>query len=227
MERRPNPYGWIPPQAPYNPYDPTDLRPAEGYPSEFKTPGKPRRWTQIPKEASADRQFKDTLRRLNYTPRPASEIYPGQYKVLKRKGTSHFNDGVRFFGKSMTFIVLIGSVFFYRWNDGYDNVFSKPYRLQLRLRQKLFGNLSPQQQQDLEGKQRGMIRRLPAQSQVQTLTTELDASTALDRPQRSHVIEAERRLQESQEALLRAVQIAEREMSERNANNHKRNWRWW
>lgn len=227
MERRPNPSGWVPPQAPYNPYDPTDLRPAEGYPSEFKTPGKPRRWTQIPKEASTDRQLKETLRRLNYTPRPASELYPGQYKVLKRKNASHFNDGVRLFGKTMTFVVLIGSVFFYRWNDGYDNVFSEPYRLQLRLRQKLFGNLSPQQQEDMERKQRGMIRRLPAQSQVQPPNAELDASTALERPQRSHVIEAERRLQESQEAVLKAVQIAERELAERDLSSKTTRWRWW
>ena len=38
--RRPNPKGWTPPKAPYNPYDPNDTRPPGGYPSEFKLPAK-------------------------------------------------------------------------------------------------------------------------------------------------------------------------------------------
>jgi len=227
MERRPNPPGWVPPKAPYNPYDPTDLRPAEGYPSEFKTPGKPRNWTQIPREATQHREMQETLRRLNYTPRPASELYPGQFKVLKRRKGSSYSDGVRFFGKVTTFVVLIGAVFFVRWNDGYDNVFSGPYRLQLRIRQKLFGNLSPQQIDDLEGKQRGMIKKLPTPGQTKQASAELDASTALERPQRSHVIEAERRMQERQEALLRAVQIAEEKVAQKNSSEKKSTWKWW
>lgn len=223
MERRPNPPGWVPPKAPYNPYDPYDQRPPEGYPSEFKTPGRPRRWSQIPKEAQHHQEMKETLKKLNYTPRPASDLYFGQYKVLKRKGTTSFNDGVRLVGKTMMWGIIIGSVFFYRWNDGYDNVFSEPYRLQLRIRQKLFGNLSPQQIDDMEGKQRGMIKKIPPRAQTRAPSTELDSQTALERPQRSHLIEAERRMQEQQEALLKAVNIAKEKVKE-DENKKKKSW---
>lgn len=94
-DRRPNPPGWVPPKAPYNPYDPTDIRPPEGYPSEFDTPGKPRSWTLRPKEPENYRVVKDQLKRLQYTPRPLSDLYPGQYKVLRRTGTGAFNAGIR------------------------------------------------------------------------------------------------------------------------------------
>lgn len=95
-ERRPNPPGWVPPKAPYNPYDPTDLRPPEGYPSEFQSPGKQRGWSRIPKDPSTYKQVKDTLKKLHYVPRPLSELYPGQYKVLRRTGPSKFQRGVKY-----------------------------------------------------------------------------------------------------------------------------------
>lgn len=94
-ERRPNPEGWVPPRAPYNPYDSTDTRPPQGYPSEFNTPGKQRSWTVRPKEPENYRIVKDQLKRLQYTPRPLSDIYPGQYKVLRRSDTGAFTKGIR------------------------------------------------------------------------------------------------------------------------------------
>lgn len=94
-ERRPNPPGWVPPRAPYNPYDPTDVRPSEGYPSEFQAPGKKRNWSMIPTEPTNYRVVKDSLKRMQYTPRPHSELYPGQYKVLRRVGPTKFQTGVK------------------------------------------------------------------------------------------------------------------------------------
>ena len=49
------------------------------------------------------------MERLNYTARPQSDLYPGQYKVLRRVDTNKRLDiGNRYFG---TFI--IGSVIVY------------------------------------------------------------------------------------------------------------------
>lgn len=229
VERRPNPKGWVPPKAPYNPYDPADQRPPEGYPSEYKTPGSPRNWTMIPKEPTNYRQVKEKLKRLNYTPRPLSEYYPGQYKVLKRKGNQSFNKGVRLMAKFATWTIVIGSVFFYRWNDGYDNVFSTPYRWQLWLRERLFSNLSPQQKEDLEGKQKGAVKKTrPIGDVIGPQSEHINSSNrdpvAFERPSRAHVIEAERIMQEREEALLRAVDIAKQKVQEQ---KQKKGWFSW
>ncbi|ANB13176.1 Gastric triacylglycerol lipase [Sugiyamaella lignohabitans] len=211
-ERRPNPPGWVPPKAPYNPYDATDIRPPEGYPSEFKAPGKPRNWSVVPKEPSNYRVVKDTLKRMQYTPRPFSELYPGQYKILRRTDRSKFRSGVKYASVLLSSSVIILGVFFYRWNDGYDNVFSTPYRFQLRMRDKIFGNLTEQQKEDLRGKQRGLVST-GSETPV-LMPSGGDDSIAMQRPQRSHIIEAERIRQEREEAILRAVDIAKAALKE-------------
>lgn len=208
MERRPNPPGWTQPKAPYNPYDVSDQRPPQGYPSEFQTPRRPRNWSFVPKEPTNYRNVQESMRRLNYTPRPPSDLYPGQYKVLRRRSQSGFTNGVRLMGKTATAGVLLGSVFFYRWNDGYENVFSAPYRWQLRMRQRLGFHLSEQQAEDLKGdRQQGMVPKVAPVTQP--INDAISEDVALERPSRSHVIEAERIRQAREYAILRAVQIAE------------------
>lgn len=220
-ERKPNPPGWVPPKAPYNPYDPTDIRPPEGYPSEFKAPGKARSWTLVPKEPDNYRVVKDTLKRLEYTPRPLSDLYPGQHKVLERLGGSKFNRGIGLASKVLAFGTVLYAVFFYRWNDGYDNVFSTPYRFQLRLRDRLLGDLSPRQREDLIPKQRGAsISREPSHDAA--FVKETDPGQFLERPNRVHLIEAERQKQEREEAILRAVKIAEEELKESDSDKKKK-----
>lgn len=212
-DRRPNPPGWTPPKAPYNPYDPTDLRPPEGYPSEFKVPGKDRSWSISPKEPSNYRVVKDTFKRMQYTPRPLSELYPGQYKVLKRTGSNPFAKGVRYSSIILGTAVVVFGVFFYRWNDGYDHALSGTYRWQLQMRDSLLGNLSERQKEDLEGKQRGFNRIAKQQDESRVLSPRPeDDNLAMQRPMRNHIIEAERIRQEREEAILRAVDIAERKL---------------
>jgi hypothetical protein len=224
-ERRANPPGWVPPRAPYNPYDPTDIRPPEGYPSEFKIPGKPRSWSVIPKEPTNYRVVKESLKQMQYTPRPLSDLYPGQYKVLKRLGDNGFKRGVRLSSIFMTSSVLIVGIFFYRWNDGYDNIFSKPYRMQLSLRDKLFGNLSDQQKEDLDNKARGIVK-IHSQSAPTPVAYESKyEDLALERPMRNHLLEVERQRQEREEAILRAVDIAEAELSNKTStSNSAKRW---
>lgn len=212
-DRRPNPPGWVPPKAPYNPYDPTDVRPPEGYPSEFKSPGKERSWSVIPKEPSNYRQVKDTLKRMQYTPRPFSELYPGQYKVLMRTGNNTFQKGARYASFILGTSLVVFGVFFYRWNDGYDHVFSGPYKWQLQMREKLFGNLSEQQKEDLEGRQRGFTRTAKPQDEGRYMPPRQEDERTMQRPMRSHVVEAERIRQEREEAILRAVDIAEEQLA--------------
>lgn len=216
FERRPNPPGWTPPKAPYNPYDPTDVRPPEGYPSEFNMPGKPRNWSVIPKEPSNYRVVRETMKKLHYTPRPLSELYPGQYKLLRRTDRSQFKAGVRLTSMFMTTVIVIGGVFFYRWNDGYDNIFSGPYRFQLRMRDRIFGNLTERQKEDLKPKQRGMVRTTAdSPSGSSPYVPPQNETIAMERPSRGHMIEAERIRQEREEAILRAVDIAEAQLKGR------------
>ncbi|CAN6648887.1 hypothetical protein TRVA0_023S01266 [Trichomonascus vanleenenianus] len=226
MERRPNPPGWKPPKAPYNPYDPTDLRPPEGYPSEYNAPGTPRSWSISPKEPSNYRVVKDTLKRMQYTPRPLSEKYPGQYKILVRTKRNPFEKGVKFSSMFLGTALIFFGVFFYRWNDGYDHVFSLPYRWQLGIRESLFGNLSEQQKEDLEGKQRGFNKvaktHSTAPDENRYMAPRPEDEHTMQRPMRNHLIEAERIRQEREEAILRAVDIAERELQHQQPDSKKK-----
>lgn len=211
-DRRANPPGWTPPKAPYNPYDPTDLRPPAGYPSEHNTPGKERSWTLRPQEPDNYRVVKDQLKRLQYTPRPLSDLYPGQYKVLRRVDPGAFNTGIRYTSFVLGTSLVVFGVFFYRWNDGYENVFSGPYRWQLKVRQKLLGNLTDQQEEDLVSKHRGMTRRSATNDDAAFIEPTREDTHSMQRPQRMHYIEAERIKQEREEAILRAVDIAEEQL---------------
>lgn len=224
-ERRPNPPGWVPPKAPYNPYDPTDMRPPEGYPSEFNVPGKPRSWSVIPKEPTNYRVVKESLKQMQYTPRPLSDLYPGQYKVLKRIGDDKFKRGVRLSSMFLTSTVVLLGVFFYRWNDGYDNIFSKPYRIQLAIRDKLFGNLSEQQKEDMESKSRGIVKIHSQETPISVPYQGKYEDLALERPMRNHLLEVERLRQEREEAILRAVDIAEAELAKSKTDTStKKKW---
>lgn len=214
-ERRPNPPGWTQPKAPYNPYDPTDLRPPEGYPSEFQTPGQARNWSVSPKEPSNYAEVRNSMKKMSYTPRPYSELYPGCYKVLRRTKHNPFERGVRITSALMGTSLIFFGVFFYRWNDGYDHVFSAPYKLQLSLRDKWFGNLTERQKEDLEGRQRGFNKPAKTHATEELYMApkpETETEATLQRPMRSHVIEAERIRQEREEAILRAVDIAEQQV---------------
>lgn len=155
-----------------------------------------------------------------------------------------------------SFIFILGliffGVFFYRWNDGYENIFSIPHRFQLKLRERLFGELHGVAKEDLYSpKSRGMSRsgssELPS-SPAHTISESIgsfgedgnhldkepgkvldrsdelhlitgsneDDGVTLQRPQRMHFIEAERIRQQREEAILRAVDIAEEQLKLKN-----------
>jgi hypothetical protein len=118
------------------------------------------------------------------------------------------------FSLELTVVILFVGIFFYRWNDGYENIFSAPYRLQLRMRERLFGNLTEQQKRDLEGvRYRGITKIGSGNNPTLPNQVTEDDSIAMERPQRTHIIEAERIRQEREEAILRAVDIAEAELA--------------
>ncbi|KAK9451162.1 uncharacterized protein V1518DRAFT_437028 [Limtongia smithiae] len=206
-ERRPNPPGWRPPRAPYNPYDPADNRPPEGYPSEYNVPIS-RHWRVRAGENPNYRQFVNRMRMEAFPgSAPPSELYYGRTKVLRRaleKGAG-FTDGAQYASMFLCSAVIIYGTFFYRWNDGYNNVFSGPYRFQLRLKKMVTGHLSPQEEQDLvQRRSRPQSDRVIDPSTVST--TDFEGSEwALERPRRSHLLEAERARQDLEELALRTA----------------------
>lgn len=210
--RRPNPKGWTPPKAPYNPYDPTDTRPPGGYPSEFKPAGKqPHGFSSIPKQPTQYAKVNETMKRLNYTPRPLSETYAGQYKVLRKIDTNlRVNTGSRWFGSFIASSVVIYCAFFHRWNDGHENVMSDFYRARLGLQERIFGQLSDQDNEDLHFP-RGSNVVIKNVRDSDYIPEELRRTTenefALNRPSERHVLEAERYKQEAEEKLLRELDI--------------------
>lgn len=133
--------------------------------------------------------------------------------------------------------LIVFGVFFYRWNDGYENVFSSTYRWQLRMRDAMFGNLTEQQREDLEApKQRGMTRKMAGTSVEEPVFVEpKQEDITLQRPQRVHYIEAERIRQEREEAILRAVDIAEEQVRKQKEaasssgtdGSKKSGWKFW
>lgn len=207
--RRPNPKGWTPPKAPYNPYDPTDARPAEGYPSEFQTPGEaPLGFSLIPKNPTQYKKVNETMRRLNYTPRPRSALYPGQYMVLRKVDTNQrLNTGTRWFGLFLTVSIVVYFSFFYRWNDGRENVMSEFYRYRLLFKERLVG-LTAQEYDDLH-------HPTPAFSELKNvrdaeyipddLRRTKEGEYALNRPSERHVLEAQRVQQQQEEQMLREL----------------------
>lgn len=209
LQRRPNPQGWTPPKAPYNPYDPTDLRPPEGYPSEFKIPGnQPSGFSSIPKNPTQYKKVNETMKRLNYTPRPASEVYPGQYKVLRRIDTNQrLNTGTRWFGSFLAGSVVIYCAFFHRWNDGRENVMSDFYRTRLKVKERLFG-LDDQEYDDLYYPKGAnmVIKNVKDTDYIpEDLRKTVESEYVLNRPSERHVLEAQRIQQQQEEQLLREM----------------------
>lgn len=223
LERRPNPPGWVPPRkgSNYNPYDPREQRPPEGYPSEFKTPGKRSAWASIPNDATQYQHMKDTMQRLQYTPRPKSQLYPGQYKVLRRVNNyPRFYKGGLFVTRMMALGVGIYAVFIYRWNDGYDHVFSPMYRLRLRIKYVINGELSDQEMDDLIPKRRGYVKRPainPAAAGDSYLINDekkpADSKYVMEKPNERQLLEAQRIMQEREERYMRALDIAEEQIA--------------
>ncbi|CUM66373.1 uncharacterized protein PRCAT00004037001 [Priceomyces carsonii] len=208
-DRRPNPKGWTPPKAPYNPYDPTDARPPEGYPSEFKIPGsQPEGFSSIPKNPTQYKRVNETMRRLNYTPRPMSELYPGQYKVLRKVDTNQrLNTGTRWFGMFLGGSIVFYCVFFYRWNDGYETVLSDFYRTRLRLKEKIMP-LTEEEYNDLHHPKgvNVVIKNVRDSEYIpETLRRTTEGEYALNRPSERHMLEAQRIQQAQEEQILREM----------------------
>lgn len=207
LQRKANPPGWTPPAegSNYNPFDPHEKRPPQGYPSEFKTPGRESNWSTIPKDATQYQHMKTTMARLQYTPRPHSELYPGQFKTLRRVNNyTKFDKGVQLTGRWLV-VGLVGyGIFVHRWNDGYENIFSDLYRSQLRFKYWLFGTLNDQEMSDLNSEPifRRDIRVGAGEGIISDVA--LENGIALERPERRHYIEAERIMQQREEEALRA-----------------------
>lgn len=211
FSRRPNPKGWVPPKAPYNPYDPTDTRPPEGYPSEFKLPGEaPEGFSSIPKNPTQYKKINETMKRLNYTPRPQSSLYPGQYMVLRKVDTNQrLNTGTRWFGTFLTSSIVIYFTFFYRWNDGRENITSEFYRYRLQLKEKISG-LTEQEYDDLyHPKSANVVVKNVRDAEYipEDIRRTKEGEFALNRPSERHVLEAHRLQQEQEEKMLRDLDM--------------------
>ncbi|KAI5954471.1 hypothetical protein KGF54_002246 [Candida jiufengensis] len=211
LSRRPNPKGWTPPKAPYNPYDPNDIRPAEGYPSEYQIPNQePKGFSSIPKKPTQYQKINETMSRLNYTARPKSNIYPNQYKMLRQVDTNknlHF--GSRWFSIFIGGSIIIYGVFFQRWNNGKENVFSDFYRSQLKFKERIMGGLSEVEHDDLYYPNQISGRYLKNVKDAQYINEDIrktkENEYVLNRPSERHILEAERIQQENEEKILRGL----------------------
>ncbi|ODV98371.1 hypothetical protein PACTADRAFT_48149 [Pachysolen tannophilus NRRL Y-2460] len=206
LDRRANPPNWVQPKAPYNPYDITDVRPPGGYPSEFKAPGRESTFTEIPKDATEYSKLRHTMKNLQYTPRPPSELYPGKYKVLRRiNPNARFNSGMKLASRVLIVGISIYGIMFYRWNDGFDNVFSECYRFQLRVKQYLTGNLTDQQIDDLVNPRSKPFfeRKYSSVSDAPIDVENYESEYALQKPTAKQMMEAERIQAERELAALR------------------------
>lgn len=222
LERRPNPPGWVQPKAPYNPYDPTDLRPAEGYPSEFNAPSAMKKNTgKIARDLTDYQKIKIDMKKLQYYPRPPSELYPGRYKVLRRVNhKSGFNRGADLTAKISIYSIVIFGVFFYKWND-HDNIFAPFRRVQLRVKELVLGDLSPEDYNDLHNYKVDLP--IP-QKPLPSIMYEKNAENSLvgenarndefvkDRFGNKHVVYAEHIKQKEDENMIKALDIAQRQI---------------
>lgn len=222
------------PRAPFNPFDPTESRPPQGYPSEYLAPTEPRGWSKTPKNASKYEQARAVMRQIKYDPRPPSEKYPGQFKKLRQVNKSEgFMRGLKLTGKVLTVAVLGYGVFYMKWDNGYENVFSPFYRARIRLKGFLTGSLSEQEQQDLIIKERGYTK-LASQGHSPVMpganpghVTPEVADLVYERPQQRHMVAAEKKLLAREEAILRAVDIAEAEMAKKSTGKSTDKKGWW
>ncbi|KAG7878249.1 hypothetical protein KL905_003909 [Ogataea polymorpha] len=236
FERRPNPPGWVPPKAPYNPYDPSDLRPAKGYPSEFSAPGKLKENSgTLAQDVGDFSKLRIDMKRLEYFPRPASELYPGRYKVLRRVNyTNKFERGARLTGISLMVGFTVLGVFFFRWND-YDHVLAPFRRMQLRAKEWIMGELNDQDYRDLYYyDQARTIPQKPLPSIVYEKNQENDLvhvqdgnEFVKDRFGVKHVVQAEKVRQNREETLMRALDTAQSELEKRQEAAEKKKWWKW
>ena len=244
LERRPNPPGWVQPKAPYNPYDPTDLRPAEGYPSEFNAPSAMKKNTgHIARDLTDYQKIKIDMKKLQYYPRPPSELYPGRYKVLRRVNhQSGFNKGANLTAKVSIYSFVIFGVFFYKWND-HDNVFAPFRRIQLRIKEMVLGELSVDDYNDLHyyNEDRPIPQKpLPSIMYEKNVENNLVGESATnnefikDRFGNKHVVYAEHIKQKEDENMIRAMDIAQRQLELNKLNGaatgteeKKSSWKFW
>lgn len=242
LERRPNPPGWVQPKAPYNPYDPTDIRPAEGYPSEFNAPSALKKNTgHLARDLTDYQKIKIDMKKLQYYPRPPSELYPGRYKVLRRVDhKSGFNRGADITAKVSIYSVLIFGVFFYKWND-HDNIFAPFRRVQLRIKEFIIGDLSVDDYNDLYHYKVDLPipqKPLPSRMYEKNVENNLVGENATnnefikDRFGNKHVVYAEHIKQKEDENMIKALDIAQRElelrqMGSNSENNKKPFWKVW
>ncbi|KAK9481245.1 hypothetical protein V1514DRAFT_323342 [Lipomyces japonicus] len=205
LERRPNPPGWRPPRAPYNPFDPDDQRPAKGYPSEYNQPIS-KDWRIKAGENPNYRQFVDRMRQAAFPgSAPASDYYPNRFKVLRRLRPGSFINGIHYASVLLCSSLVIYGTFFYRWNEGFDNVFSGPYRFQLRVKRMFFGQLSQQETQDLKPNPRGQVQRQIDSGAILSKDFQ-ESDWAAERARRGHRVDVDKAIQEHEEQLLRQRQ---------------------
>lgn len=149
------------------------------------------------------------MQRLNYTPRPLSEKYPGQYKVLRRIDTNQrLNTGTRWFGTFLGATVVVYCAFFHRWNDGHENIMSDFYRMRLKWQERILGGLSDRDYEDLYfPKGSNVVLKNVRDSDYipEELRKTKENEYALNRPAERHVLEAERVRQAEEERLLREM----------------------
>ncbi|QPG76580.1 hypothetical protein FOA43_003971 [Brettanomyces nanus] len=243
FERRPNPIGWVQPKAPYNPYDPTDVRPPEGYPSEFDAPSSVKRNTgKVAQDLTDYQKIKIDMKRLKYYPRPPSELYPGRYKVLRNiNHKSSFVRGAELTAKLSIYGFIAFGVFFYKWNDN-ENVFAPFRRLQLKVKEFVLGELSSDDYNDLYNYKKDKLipqRPLPTIMYEQNENRNLVGEDATnnefikDRFGNKHVVYAEHVAQREEESMLKAMEIAERELELNKMkeqllkSEQKPSWKFW
>lgn len=176
------------------------------------------------------------MSQLSYAPRPASEVYPGQFKILRRVNDNRrFNIGSKWAASGIISVVMVYSIFFHRWNDGYDNVFSDFYRFQLRCKWFFTGTLSKQDYDDLTPKQKGLNSAMVNETYDPDFEAR-ETKFALQRPSRQHMIMAEKLAQQREEKYLRAVDMAEKQaaLNKQNGDAELKEWResetkksWW
>ncbi|GMM36766.1 hypothetical protein DASC09_040910 [Saccharomycopsis crataegensis] len=211
-------------KAPYNPYDPTEARPLGGYPSEFAIPGTKSN-SGIIAPASEFQRVKNAMNRLGYHPRPRSSVYPGQYKLLRRidDQRARFWRGAKYVTAGIVGIGSIYIVFFHRWNDGYDSMFSKTYRFQLHMKWLIKGTLTKQEFEDLHPKQRGYAGAVGHGGTQFNKSNEGEHETnfALQRPTNDQQVAAEKQMQEREENYWKAIDMAEKILKEKEPGQEK------
>lgn len=164
-------------------------------------------------------------------PRPQSSLYPGQYMVLRKVDTNQrLNTGTRWFGTFLTGSIIFYFTFFYRWNDGRENVMSEFYRYRLLLKEKLVG-LTDQEFDDLyHPKSANIVLKNVRDTDYipEDIRRTKEGEFALNRPSERHVLEAQRLQQQREEEMLRELdthrQYAKSLMSEMEGEKKKKKW---